>query len=155
MSTIEVRVPTSATSRTSRSSKYSSSPVTAVKAEDSLVTLESDKATMDVPSPAAGTVKDVRVKLGDKVGEGTLIVILDAAAGNDGRRQAPAKSSDAGAAADATASLDSTATAPPQRARRKRDNGHARPAASVDAEASRPRTPPRRCACSRASWAWI
>jgi len=53
-------------------------PGDAVKAEDPLVTLESDKATMDVPSPAAGTVKDVRVKLGDKVSEGTLILTLEA-----------------------------------------------------------------------------
>ena len=45
-------------------------PGDAVKAEDPLITLESDKATMDVPSPAAGTVKEVKVKLGDKVAEG-------------------------------------------------------------------------------------
>ena len=43
-----------------------------VKAEDSLITLESDKATMDVPSPAAGKVGEVKVKVGDKVAEGTL-----------------------------------------------------------------------------------
>ena len=49
-----------------------------VKAEDSLVTLESDKATMDVPSPSAGIVKDVKVKLGDKVSEGSVIVTLEA-----------------------------------------------------------------------------
>jgi len=49
-----------------------------VKAEDSLVTLESDKATMDVPSPADGIVKEIRVKLGDKVSEGTLVVVLEA-----------------------------------------------------------------------------
>jgi pyruvate/2-oxoglutarate dehydrogenase complex dihydrolipoamide acyltransferase (E2) component len=42
----------------------------AVKAEDSLVSLESDKATMEVPSPAAGTVKALKVKVGDKVSEG-------------------------------------------------------------------------------------
>ena len=41
-----------------------------VKAEDSLVTLESDKATMDVPAPSAGTVKEIKVKVGDKVSEG-------------------------------------------------------------------------------------
>ncbi len=52
-----------------------------VAAEDSLITLESDKATMDVPAPAAGTVKEVRVKLGDKVSEGTLIAVLDADVG--------------------------------------------------------------------------
>jgi pyruvate dehydrogenase E2 component (dihydrolipoamide acetyltransferase) len=51
-----------------------------VKAEDSLVTLESDKATMDVPSPAAGTVKEVKVKLGDKVSQGSLIVVVETAA---------------------------------------------------------------------------
>jgi pyruvate/2-oxoglutarate dehydrogenase complex dihydrolipoamide acyltransferase (E2) component len=47
-------------------------PGDTVDAEDSLVTLESDKATMDVPSPAAGVVKEVQVKLGDKVSEGSL-----------------------------------------------------------------------------------
>jgi pyruvate dehydrogenase E2 component (dihydrolipoamide acetyltransferase) len=55
-------------------------PGDAVKAEDSLVTLESDKATMDVPSPVAGNVKEVKVKVGDKVAEGSLIVVLDTAA---------------------------------------------------------------------------
>jgi pyruvate dehydrogenase E2 component (dihydrolipoamide acetyltransferase) len=49
----------------------------AVKAEDVLVTLESDKATMDVPAPAGGTVKEVVVKVGDKVSEGSVIVRLD------------------------------------------------------------------------------
>jgi len=53
----------------------------AVKAEDALVTLESDKATMDVPAPAAGTVKEVVVKVGDKVSEGSLILRLDGGAG--------------------------------------------------------------------------
>ena len=47
-----------------------------VNAEDSLLTLESDKATMDVPSPASGVVKDLRVKVGDKVSEGSLVVVL-------------------------------------------------------------------------------
>ncbi|QDX80045.1 dihydrolipoyllysine-residue acetyltransferase [Denitratisoma sp. DHT3] len=50
----------------------------AVAAEDSLITLESDKATMDVPAPAAGTVKEVRIGLGDKVSEGTVIMVLEA-----------------------------------------------------------------------------
>ncbi len=50
-----------------------------VEKEQSLVTLESDKATMDVPSPAAGVVKEIKVKVGDSVSEGTLIVLLEAA----------------------------------------------------------------------------
>src|SRR5215831_20427134 len=48
-----------------------------VKPEDPLVTLESDKATMDVPAPAAGTVKEVKVKVGDKVSEGSVILLLE------------------------------------------------------------------------------
>src|SRR5258708_16574433 len=47
--------------------------------EDALVTLESDKATMEVPSTHAGIVKEVRVKVGDKVSQGTLIAVLDSA----------------------------------------------------------------------------
>ena len=52
-----------------------------VEVEQSLITLESDKATMDVPSPAAGTVKEIRVKVGDAVSQGTLIVVLEGAGG--------------------------------------------------------------------------
>lgn len=52
-------------------------PGDVVNVDDALVTLESDKATMDVPSSAAGTVKEVLVKLGDKVGEGSVIVRLE------------------------------------------------------------------------------
>jgi len=55
-------------------------PGDVVKKEDSLVTLESDKATMEVPSPQAGTVKEVRVKVGDKVAEGVTILTLEASA---------------------------------------------------------------------------
>jgi pyruvate dehydrogenase E2 component (dihydrolipoamide acetyltransferase) len=53
-------------------------PGDTVNAEDPLVTLESDKATMDVPSPVAGTVKAVKVKLGDKVSEGAPVLTLTA-----------------------------------------------------------------------------
>ena len=51
-----------------------------VKPEDPLVSLESDKATMEVPAPAAGTVKELKVKLGDKVSEGSVILLLDSGA---------------------------------------------------------------------------
>jgi len=47
-----------------------------VKAEDPLVSLESDKATMDVPAPLGGVVKEIRVKLGDKVSEGSVIMVV-------------------------------------------------------------------------------
>ena len=48
-----------------------------VKKDDSLITLESDKATMEVPAPSAGTVKELRVKIGDKVSEGSAILTLE------------------------------------------------------------------------------
>ena len=59
----------------------------AVNAEDPLITLESDKATMDVPAPSAGTIRQVLVKVGDRVSEGTPIVLL--AANEEGGMQQP------------------------------------------------------------------
>ena len=55
-------------------------PGDTVAKEDSLVTLESDKATMEVPSPVAGIVKELKVKPGDKLSEGSLILTLEGAA---------------------------------------------------------------------------
>ncbi|CAH2604872.1 lipoamide dehydrogenase [Rhodovastum atsumiense] len=52
-------------------------PGAQVKAEDPLITLESDKATMDVPAPRAGTIGEVRVKVGDRVSQGSVIALLD------------------------------------------------------------------------------
>ncbi len=53
-------------------------PGDTVKKEDSLVSLESDKATMEVPSTHSGVVKEIKVKIGDKVSEGALVVVLEA-----------------------------------------------------------------------------
>ncbi len=50
-----------------------------VKKEDSLVSLESDKATMEIPSPHAGVIKELKVKIGDKVSEGSLLLVLESA----------------------------------------------------------------------------
>src|ERR1700687_796720 len=79
MSTLEVKVPDIGDFTDIPVIEVFVKPGDVVKAEDSLLTLESDKATMDVPSPAAGTVKEVRVKVGDKVSEGTLIVVVESA----------------------------------------------------------------------------
>ena len=84
-------------------------PGDTVKAEDSLVTLESDKATMDVPSPSAGTVKDLKVKPGDKVSEGSVILTLDSAAVS-----ASKPPSNAQAAAQSAAPAAASAGAAPQ-----------------------------------------
>ncbi len=80
MSAIEVKVPDIGDFTDVPVIEVFVKPGDTVNAEDSLVTLESDKATMDVPSPAAGTVRDVKVKVGDKVSEGSLVVMLDSAA---------------------------------------------------------------------------
>ncbi|GAB1392557.1 dihydrolipoyl dehydrogenase [Rhodocyclaceae bacterium] len=77
MSTLEVKVPDIGDFKDVPVIEIHVKPGDVVKADDSLVTLESDKATMDVPSPAAGTVKEVKVALGDKVAEGSLIVMLE------------------------------------------------------------------------------
>src|SRR3989442_1172394 len=90
MSTIEVKVPDIGDFKDVPVIEVFVKPGDAVKAEDSLVTLESDKATMDVPAPSAGTVKDLKVKVGDKVSEGSAILTLETADG--GGKAAPAAS---------------------------------------------------------------
>ena len=72
-----------------------------VKAEDPLISLESDKATMDVPAPLSGTVKELKLGIGDKVSEGT--VILSLATGDAGAAGAPASAAAAAAAPAAAA----------------------------------------------------
>src|SRR5437764_12049165 len=54
-------------------------PGDSVTKEQSLVTLESDKATMEIPSPADGVVKELRIKVGDKVSKGSAILLLESA----------------------------------------------------------------------------
>src|SRR5687768_943323 len=55
-------------------------PGDAISKEQSLVTLESDKATMEIPSPGAGIVKEIRIKVGDKVSQGSPILVLESSA---------------------------------------------------------------------------
>ena len=65
-------------------------PGDTVKIEQSLITVESDKASMEIPSSAAGVVKEMRVKLGDKVSQGSLVLVLDATGGAAAPAPAPA-----------------------------------------------------------------
>ena len=60
-----------------------------VKAEDPLVVLESDKASVEVPSPASGTIKEVRAKVGERVSEGTILVMIEPAATEEHAGVAP------------------------------------------------------------------
>jgi dihydrolipoamide dehydrogenase len=80
MATVDVKVPDIGDFKDVPVIEVFVKPGDAVKPEDPLVTLESDKATMDVPAPAGGTVREVKVKVGDKVSEGTLIVTLESGA---------------------------------------------------------------------------
>lgn len=79
-------------------------PGDVVEKEQSLVTLESDKATMDVPSSNAGVVKEVKVKVGDSISEGDLVVILESSSAGASPAAAPSKTSAAPVAPVATAS---------------------------------------------------
>src|SRR5215471_4310923 len=104
-----------------------------VQAEQSLITVESDKATMEIPSPAAGVVRELRVKTGDKVSKGSPILLLDAAPG----APAPAKK-----AVEPVAPPPAVAPAPPP----------ARPASAAPVvPINRPE--PVRDAASAAGWA--
>ncbi len=116
--------PTSAISRTCRSSRCSSRPGDTVKAEDPLVSLESDKATMDVPSPLGGIVQEVRVKVGDKVSRRHARAALATGAAPRRRRRAAAAAATPPrrrqpAPAPATASAPPAAAASGGRRRRR------------------------------------
>lgn len=80
MSLVEVKVPDIGDFKNIPIIEILVKPGDSVKAEDPLIALESDKATMEVPAPSAGTVKEIKVKVGDKVSQGTLVLMLDAAA---------------------------------------------------------------------------
>ena len=79
MATIEIKVPDIGGFKDVPVIEVLVKPGDSVKKEDPLITLESDKATMDVPSPAAGVVKQVRVAVGDRVSEGSVLMTLEGA----------------------------------------------------------------------------
>jgi dihydrolipoamide dehydrogenase len=106
MATVEVKVPDIGDFKDVPVIEVLVKPGDSVGVEDPLVTLESDKATMDVPSPAAGKVVEVHVKVGDRVSQGTLVLVLDAAA------QAPAAATPAAAPSPAPSARPAAAAAP-------------------------------------------
>jgi pyruvate dehydrogenase E2 component (dihydrolipoamide acetyltransferase) len=75
--TIEIRVPDIGDFSDVPVIEVLVSPGDSVQTEDGLVTLESDKATMEVPAPAAGVIREMRLKVDDKVSEGDLVAILE------------------------------------------------------------------------------
>jgi dihydrolipoamide dehydrogenase len=82
-------------------------PGDTIKQEQSLVTVESDKASMEIPASQAGVVKELRVKVGDKVSEGTVLLTIEAAAGAPATKAAPAPAPSAAASATAPAAAPS------------------------------------------------
>ena len=106
MAAIEIRVPDIGDFKDVPVIDVLVKPGDVVKREDALVTLESDKATMDVPTPHAGRVKELTVKVGDRVSQGTVIAVLEGE-----EAQAPSgKPAPQGAAAPAKPAAQPAAT---------------------------------------------
>ncbi|MCU0896400.1 MAG: dihydrolipoyllysine-residue acetyltransferase [Burkholderiales bacterium] len=86
-------------------------PGDAVTKEQSLISVESDKATMEIPSPADGVVRELKIKIGDKVSEGSLIMLLEAGAAAAPAAAAPASAPTASAPAPAAPATPASAPA--------------------------------------------
>ena len=79
MSTIEIKVPDIGDFKNVEVIEVLVKPGDTIRKEQSLITVESDKASMEIPSSHAGTIKELKVKLGDKVSEGSLVLMLETA----------------------------------------------------------------------------
>ncbi|WP_175753980.1 dihydrolipoyl dehydrogenase [Burkholderia ambifaria] len=108
MSLIEVKVPDIGDFSGVDVIEVNVKPGDVIEKEQTLITLESDKASMEVPSDVAGTVKEVKVKAGEKVSQGTIIAIVEASAG----AAAPAKAPEAPKPAAAAPAPAAAAPAP-------------------------------------------
>ena len=109
MSQVEIKVPDIGDFKEVEVIELLVKPGDVVKAEQSLITVESDKASMEIPSSHAGVVKELKVKLGDKVAEGSVVLMLEPA---DGAAAAPAPAAAPAAAASAPAAAVAAAPAP-------------------------------------------
>ncbi len=90
-------------------------PGDSVKAEDSLITVESDKATMEIPAPFAGVIKELKIKMGDVVNSGSLIAVMEegAAVSAAAPAAAPGAASVSAASAPAAISIAASPAQPP------------------------------------------
>ena len=129
MSLVEVKVPDIGDFKNIPIIEILVKPGDSVKAEDPLIALESDKATLEVPAPSAGTVKEIKVKVGDKVSEGTLVLMLDAAA-QPAAAATPAPQP--AAAAQPVAAAPSPASAPQPAAPASAPSASSSPTASLE-----------------------
>jgi len=136
--TIEVRVPNIGDFKDVPVIDVLVKPGDSIGAEDPLVTLESEKATMDVPSPSAGVVRDVTVKIGDKVSEGSALLTLSSAATAGGNGAAPSSASTPASSAPST---PNAAPSPPPAAPVTTTAPTSAPSAGATAEALEVRVP--------------
>ncbi|KVF19756.1 dihydrolipoamide dehydrogenase [Burkholderia vietnamiensis] len=112
MSLIEVKVPDIGDFSGVDVIEVNIKPGDVIEKEQTLLTLESDKASMEVPSDIAGTVKEIKVKAGDKVSQGTVIALVEASAGAAAPAPAPAKAPEAPKPAAAAPAPAAAAPAP-------------------------------------------
>jgi dihydrolipoamide dehydrogenase len=112
MALIEVKVPDIGDFKDVAVIELLVKPGDTIKVEQSLVTVESDKASMEIPSSAAGVVKELKVAIGDKVNEGSVLLTLEAS-GQAAAAQAPAPAPAAAAPAPAPAPAPDPAAAAP------------------------------------------
>ncbi|MGX9220935.1 dihydrolipoyl dehydrogenase [Massilia varians] len=112
MSTVEVKVPNIGDFKDVEIIELLVKPGDTIKVDQSLVTVESDKASMEIPSTNAGVVKEVKVKVGDKVNEGSLLLMVEESGAGAAAPAAPAASDKPAAQIGAQAAAPTAATAP-------------------------------------------
>jgi dihydrolipoamide dehydrogenase len=111
MATIEIKVPDIGDFAEVTVIELLVKPGDTIKPEQSLITVESDKASMEIPSSQGGVVKELKIKLGDKVKEGTVLLLLEAAGAQASSAPAPAATPATANAAPIASSITSPITA--------------------------------------------
>ncbi|MFP5406804.1 MAG: biotin/lipoyl-containing protein, partial [Gammaproteobacteria bacterium] len=159
MSMIEVKVPNIGDFKEVEVIEVLANPGDEIAVEQSLITVESDKASMEIPSSSAGVLKELKVKLGDRVSEGTLLALLDTAgAGQVGASstKAPSPASAAPSPAAASANVARAEVTPPTTAPASPPTPRACRASAASCATRSPRAPtarwPRTPSSASASW---
>ena len=112
MSTIEIHVPDIGDFKEVEVIELLVKPGDTIKPEQSLITVESDKASMEIPSSHSGVVKELKVKIGDKIAEGSLILMLEVSEAAAGAAPAAPPAATASASAPAQSPAAATSSAP-------------------------------------------
>ncbi|PJJ99676.1 dihydrolipoyllysine-residue acetyltransferase [Lysobacteraceae bacterium NML03-0222] len=113
-------------------------PGDSVSQDQGLITLESDKATMEVPAPFAGVIKELKVNLGDTLSEGSLVAIIEVAGADKGAEAAPAAKAEAAAPVATPAPTPAPSAAPAPAAPAVDSAGSGQPPLRFEADAVLP-----------------